>query len=177
MTIAKVHIAAAAAALLAFTAPAAAQEATSKLPGGASSLQETYETWSLACQAKPQTACAISQQQVQQNGQRVLAIELKREADGALTGNLVLPFGLQLNAGATLQIDAETPQQPLRFSTCLPAGCLVTLNFNTEAVAALRGGTVLKVHVQSIDGKEVPLSIQLKGLAAALDRLEVLGGV
>ncbi|RVJ00454.1 hypothetical protein CN193_18425 [Sinorhizobium meliloti] len=86
MTIAKVHIAAAAAALMALTVPAAAQEATSKLPGGASSLQETYETWSLACQATPQTVCAISQQQVQQNGQRVLAIELKREADGALTG-------------------------------------------------------------------------------------------
>ncbi|WP_027993438.1 invasion associated locus B family protein [Sinorhizobium meliloti] len=174
MTIAKIHIAAAAAALMALTAPVMAQEATSKLPGGASSLQETYETWSLTCQSTPERVCAISQQQVQQNGQRVLAIELKREADG-LTGNLVLPFGLQLNAGATLQIDAETPQQPLRFSTCLPAGCLVTLNFNTEAVAALGGGTVLKVTVQSIDGKEVPLTIQLKGLAAALDRLEALG--
>lgn len=177
MTIAKIHIAAAAAALMALTAPVMAQEATSKLPGGASSLQETYEAWSLACQGMPQTICAISQQQVQQNGQRVLAIELKREADGALTGNLVLPFGLQLDAGATLQIDAAAPQQPLRFSTCLPGGCLVPLNFNGEASAALRGGTVLKVNVQSIDGKEVPLSIQLKGLAAALDRLEVLGGV
>ncbi|WP_234841072.1 invasion associated locus B family protein [Sinorhizobium meliloti] len=72
-------------------------------------------------------------------------------------------------------MDTAAPQQPLRFSTCLPGGCLVPLNFNGEASAVLRGGTVLKVHVQSIDGKEVPLSIQLKGLAAALDRLEALG--
>lgn len=177
MTIANVRIAAAAAALMAFTAPAAAQETTSKLPGGASSLQETYEAWSLACQGTPQTVCAISQQQVQHNGQRVLAIELKRDADGALTGNLVLPFGLRLDAGATLQIDAAPPQPPLRFSTCLPGGCLVPLTFNAEAVAALSGGTLLKVNVQSIDAKEVPLTISLKGLAAALDRLEALGGV
>lgn len=177
MTIAKIHTAVAAAALMAFVTPATAQDAISKLPGGASSLQETYETWSLACQATPQTVCVISQQQMQQNGQRVLAIELKREGDGALIGNLVLPFGLQLDAGATLQIDTAAPQQPLRFSTCLPGGCLVPFNFNGEAVAALRAGTVLKVNVQSIDGKEVPLSISLKGLAAALDRLEVLGGV
>ncbi|MGK9286654.1 invasion associated locus B family protein [Sinorhizobium meliloti] len=178
MTIANVYIAAAAAALLAFTAPPTmAQEATSKLPGGASSLQETYEAWSLGCQGTPQTVCAISQQQMQQNGQRVLAIELKREADGALTGNLVLPFGLRLDAGATLQIDTAAPQQPLRFSTCLPGGCLVPLTFNGEAVAALGGGTLLKVNVQSIDAKDVPLTISLKGLAAALDRLEALGGV
>lgn len=177
MTIANFHAAAAAAALLAFTAPAGAQEVTSKLPGGASSLQETYEAWSLGCQGTPQTVCAISQQQVQQNGQRVLAIELKREADGALAGNLILPFGLRLDAGAALQIDTAAPQQPLRFSTCLPGGCLVPLNFDAETVTALRGGTLLKVNVQSIDAKEVPLSISLKGLAAALDRLEVLGGV
>ncbi|MCA1406499.1 invasion associated locus B family protein [Ensifer sp. IC3342] len=176
MTMAKFRLAAAAAALVAFTAPAAAQEATSKLPGGASSLQETYEAWSLACQGMPQTVCAISQQQVQQNGQRVLAIELKREADGALTGTLVLPVGLSLDAGATLQIDAAAPQPPLRFSTCLPGGCLVPLTFNGEAVAALRAGKALKINVQGMDKKEVGLSVALKGLAAALDGLEVLAG-
>ncbi|MCZ4094706.1 invasion associated locus B family protein [Sinorhizobium psoraleae] len=161
---------------MAFIAPAAAQEATSKLPGGASSLQETYEAWSLSCQGTPQTVCAISQQQVQQNGQRVLAIELKREADGALTGTLVLPFGLLLDAGAALQIDEEQSRTSLRFSTCLPAGCLVPLSFDGKTVAALRTGNALKINVQGVDKKEVGLSVALKGLAAALDRLEVLAG-
>ncbi|QDC03101.1 invasion associated locus B family protein [Mesorhizobium sp. 8] len=155
--------------------PAIAQEAASKLPGGASSLQETYQDWSLSCQGTPKTVCGISQQQMQQNGQRVLAIELRRSADGGLSGNLVLPFGLSLDAGAALQVDAAAPQKPVRFSTCLPAGCLVPLTFDAEEAAVLKNGTALKVNVQSSDAKQVTLSISLKGLAAAIARLEALG--
>src|SRR5262245_5086988 len=106
-------------ALMALSASAAAQDAGYTLPGGASSLQETYQDWSLACQGSPKAVCAVSQQQTQQNGQRVLAVELRKGADGGVSGNLVLPFGLLLDAGATLQIDDGQPRAPLRFSTCL----------------------------------------------------------
>ncbi|MBN9047563.1 MAG: invasion associated locus B family protein [Rhizobiales bacterium] len=57
--------------------PLALAQATPFLPGGASSLQETYQDWQVACRiANGTRLCAISQQQTQQNGQRVLAIEL-----------------------------------------------------------------------------------------------------
>jgi invasion protein IalB len=91
-------------------------------------------------------------------------------------GNLVLPFGLLLDAGVALQIDDGQPRDPLRFSTCLPAGCLVPLSFDAETVAALRAGTALRIKAQDTDKKEVTLSVSLKGLAAALDRLKVLVG-
>lgn len=162
------------AALMALAMPASAQEAASTLPGGASSLQETYQDWSLACQGTPQTVCVITQQQMQQNGQRVLAIELGTSNDGGLTGNLVLPFGLRLDAGATLQVDEGATQAPLRFSTCLPAGCLVPLEFDADQLAALRAGTALKIMVQGMDASETALSISLRGLSAAIDRLEAL---
>ena len=161
---------------MALSASAAAQEAGSTLPGAASSLQETYQDWSLTCQSAPQTICSISQQQTQQNGQRVLAIELGKGADGGIAGNLVLPFGLLLDAGATVQIDDGQPHQPLRFSTCLPAGCLVPLGFDVKTVAVLRTGTALRVKVQGMDKKDLAFSVSLKGLAAALDRLKVLAG-
>lgn len=167
-------LAVAAAALMALCASAAAQEAG--LPGGASSLKETYEDWELSCQATPKPVCAVSHQQSQQNGQRLLAIELgKGQADG-VAGNLVLPFGLQLAAGATLQVDDGAAGKPLPFSTCLPSGCLVPLAFDAKAAAPLRAGTTLKVTVKSLDQKDVALSVSLKGLAAALDRLKVLVG-
>lgn len=166
--------AAAIAAFMALSAPAVAQEAG--LPGGASSLQETYQDWSLSCQSAPTTVCAVSQQQTQQNGQRVLAIELRKGAEGAVSGNLVLPFGLLLEAGAALQIDDAQPRAPLPFSTCLPAGCLVPLSFDAKTVAALRAGTALKIKVQGMEKNDVALSVSLKGLAAALDRLAVLAG-
>ncbi|WP_353041942.1 invasion associated locus B family protein [Mesorhizobium sp. M1423] len=157
---------------------APAEEPASTLPGGASSLQETYQDWRLSCQsAAPRAICTVSQQQAQKNGQRVLAIELHRNGKDTLSGDLVLPFGLLLDAGATLQIDDGQPRKPLRFSTCLPGGCIVPLSFDTAMIAALRAGTALRVKAQSTDGKEFALPISLKGLAAALDRLQVLGGV
>jgi invasion protein IalB len=169
---------AAVAAILVMSAatPASSQEPASTLPGGASSLQEAYQDWRLSCQsAAPQPVCSISQEQTQENGQRVLAIELRKEGNDALSGNLILPFGLQLDAGAILQIDEGQQDKPLRFSTCLPAGCLVPLNFDAKSIAALRVATALRVKVQSMDAKEAALSISLKGFAAALDRLQVLG--
>lgn len=164
------------AALLAMSVPAAAQNAGSTLPGGASSLQETYQDWSLSCQGSQKVVCAVSQQQAQQNGQRVLAVELRGGTEGGISGNLVLPFGLLLDAGAVLQIDDGQPRAPLRFSTCVPAGCLVPLDFDAKTIAALRPGTALKIKVQNMDKQEVTLSVSLKGLAAALDRLKVLAG-
>lgn len=146
------------------------------MPGGASSLQEAYQDWRLACHsAAPQPLCALSQEQAQQNGQRVLAIELRKDGNDALSGNLILPFGLLLDAGVILQIDDGQQGAPLRFSTCVPAGCLVPLSFNADYVIALRSGTLLRVKVQSADAKEVDLSISLKGFSAAFDRLQVLG--
>jgi invasion protein IalB len=168
--------AAAVAAFMALSASAVAQEAGSTLPGGASSLQETYQDWSLSCQSTPKVVCAITQQQTQQNGQRVLAIELRNAAEGAVSGNLVLPFGLLLDAGVTLQIDDGPAREPLRFSTCLPAGCIVPLDFNAKTMTTLRTGTTLAIKAKGIDQKDVALSVSLKGVAAALDRLKVLTG-
>ncbi|MEF0943080.1 invasion associated locus B family protein [Rhizobium sp. BR 362] len=154
---------------------ASAQDGVFKLPNGASSLQETYQDWSLACHGVPQTDCAVSQQQTQQNGQRMMAIELRRNADGTLAGNLVLPFGLALDAGVVLQIDDAAPQKPLRFSTCLPAGCLVPLSFDAKTVVALKTSSSLEIKLQRMDAKEVTLPISLKGLAGAVGRLAALG--
>jgi invasion protein IalB len=105
----------------------------------------------------------------------VLAIELRKDGNDALPGNLIQPFGLLLNGGAFLKIDGGQQGKPLRFSTCMPVGCLVPLSFDADSIANLRVGTVLCVKVQSADTKEVALSVSLKGFSAAFDRLLVLG--
>jgi invasion protein IalB len=174
----KIWCAAAAAIVAACAATSALsqQQPVSSLPGGASSLQETYQDWRLTCQdAQPQPVCTVSQEQTQQNGQRVLAINLRTNGKDALTGNLVMPFGLLLDAGVSLQIDDGRQDAPLRFATCLPGGCIVALNFDAKYLAALRNATTLRLKAQSTDAKEVALSISMKGFAAAVDRLQVLG--
>lgn len=158
------------------SAPARSQpNPVSPFPGGASSVSETYKDWSVSCVLQEAgKRCALTQTQTQQGGQRVLAIELSAPNGNRLTGVLVLPFGLALDSGATLQIDDKPAGQPLRFRTCLPAGCLIPLNFDAAMIAALRNGTALKVKVHADGGKETMLSISLQGFPAALDRTAAL---
>lgn len=154
--------------------PAMGQEAGS-LPGGASSLEETYQDWRLVCRvADEKKQCGISQQQTRKDGQRMLTIELHNGPDNILDGNLVLPFGLLFDTGVTIQIDEQAAKSPLSFRTCLLAGCIVPLTFEDETITALRSGTALKAQVKTADGRGLAFSISLKGLSAALDRIDTL---
>lgn len=150
------------------------------LPGGASSLNETHGDWAVTCLAPEGIVrCVVSQVQVNtENRQRVLTLELTAtEAGNAAAGTLVMPFGLKLDDGITLGIDEATPFQNLRFSTCLPAGCLVPLMFDASTIAALRAGTVLAIKARANNGgQEVSLSVSLHGFTTALARVAELGG-
>ena len=145
------------------------------LPGGASSLQETYQDWLVSCVQANGKRCALSQR-TQQNGQQLVAIELVPAGEGeTATGTLVLPFGLALDAGVALQVDDNPAGAPLRFSTCLAGGCLVPLSFDAALLEGLRAGETLKLTSRAADSdRGVPLSISLKGFAAAFDRLSAL---
>lgn len=147
----------------------------SALPGGASSLNETYKDWRVTCIQQGATKqCAISQLQTQQNGQRVLAMELNVPSGNTVSGTLVMPFGLALDSGVTLQIDDKPAMPPIRFRTCLPAGCLVNITFDAPTLVALRTGSALKVKATADGGAATPFSISLQGFAAALDRVAAL---
>lgn len=149
--------------------------AGSTLPGGASSLNETYKDWRVACQVANNTKrCVMSQQQAQQNGQRVLAIELNAPSGNAVAGTLVLPFGLALDSGVTFQIDEKPAMPPIRFRTCVPAGCLVNVNFDAPTLVALRAGAVFKIKATADGGAAAPFSISLQGFGTALDRVAAL---
>ncbi|RZI57259.1 MAG: invasion associated locus B family protein, partial [Zymomonas sp.] len=102
---------------------------------------------------------------------RVLLVELRPAEDGRLRGNLILPFGLALQKGATFAVDDLPPGKPAPFRTCLPVGCVVSLLFTDGITQSLRSGTKLIVKAQASDPEaEVPFSISLKGFDAALQR-------
>lgn len=152
-------------------APAAAP---SPLPGGASSIQESYEDWRVLCSvANNAKQCTIQQVQLDtKTGQRVLAVELVPNGDGGASGNLIMPFGLQLDAGVALALDAGASGKPLPFKTCIASGCLVPLTLSANTIAALRVGKQLKLTTRSIDVNAKPLvfPVSLNGFGAALDR-------
>jgi invasion protein IalB len=123
-------------------------------------------------QEAAKSTCTSSQTQSRENGQRVLAIELTTSDGGkSMLGNLVLPFGLLLDAGVGLQVDEGKPGEARRFSTCMPGGCVVPLTFDAATAAALRTGQKLNIHARVADGnRDMVFPISLKGFAPALDR-------
>lgn len=149
-----------------------AQEEGPALPGGASSLQETYHDWRVACTAAGGTKrCGLSQQHSQQDGRRVLAIEFIPADANGLAGTLVLPFGLRLDAGVILTVDDRPVGEGFRFSTCLPAGCVVPLALDAAAVEALRSGETLKLAATANDsGAPLTFSVSLRGFTAGIQR-------
>lgn len=160
---------------LAFATGMPAMAQTSGLPGGASSLNETYQDWTVACvQNGTAKQCVLSQVQTQQNGQPMLAVELGAPTSNTVSGMLLLPFGLALDAGASFQIDEKPALQPVHFRTCIPAGCLVNVSFDAATIVALRAGAILKVKVMADGGAAAPFSISLQGFGIALDRVAEL---
>ncbi len=150
------------------------------LPGNASSLREGHGDWQVDCMlvANPDgdktKRCVLSQRQIsQQTQQRALAIELQPEGSG-VRGTLVLPFGLALQQGVTYQLDQGAVGSPQHFTTCLPAGCLVEVDFDGNVVASLKGGNVLKVNTIAAGGQPMVFSISLSGFSGAYDRVVAL---
>lgn len=155
----------------------AQQQPAATLPNGASSLAETYQDWRLSCAIQDNArACAVSQDQSQKNGQRLLAVELRPRANGGLTGTLLLPFGILFEPGVAVQIDDQPPLGPLKFRTCLPDGCVALFPVDRTLMQKLKAGAVLTLNVTT--AAETPLSfpVSLKGLGAALDRVVALSG-
>lgn len=146
------------------------------MPGGASTIQESFQDWAVTC-AQQATAkrCTISQQQADpQSRQRVLAVEIDAVSADKAEGILVMPFGLALGSGVTLQIDDAASGTPLRFRTCLTAGCIVPINLDARMLMTLRKSTALKIKANADNGGLTAFSISLKVFGSALDRIMVL---
>lgn len=162
--------------LAALALPAAAQTAVT-LPGGASATTETHGDWTVRCQVRQpegRITCLLQQEQVDnQSRQRLMAMEMVPNGDGVL-GTLILPFGLDLDKGVSVAVDEGQPGPNLRFRTCLPQGCMVSLGFGADVTATLRSGAALKVSAIADGGAPTPFSVSLNGFASALARAQEL---
>lgn len=148
--------------------------ATARLPNGASAVNEIYGDWTVDCRiADSQKLCVLTQSQGDsRTNQRVFAIELRAPKDGRVEGTILMPFGLKLDNGAVLKLDEKDLGQGLRFSTCVPAGCLLPVSFPTVATDAMKGGKTLTAAALNLSNNDVvSFNIALNGFGPALDRL------
>jgi invasion protein IalB len=155
--------------------PAVAVE-TASLPGGATSVRETYGDWLVQCATQESRKTCTMQQEVKiKSGQRLLGIELRPAGAGA-EGALVLPFGLALAKGASVQIDEGATLARFAFHTCIPAGCVAPVKLDAKALAGLRKGGALKIKVTPADEGAEPSqwAVSLAGFSTAFDRAGAL---
>ena len=147
-----------------------------QLPKGASAISETYGDWIVKCLVDNGTRlCTLSQAQLsKETNQQVFAIELLPR-DGKTEGNMLVPFGLKLDAGAVLKLDGKD-LEPARFSTCTAQGCLLPVSFPTVVIETMSRAKILTVAVQNIsNGQAIVVTVPLNGFAAALERTIQLG--
>ncbi|MFD1333168.1 invasion associated locus B family protein [Methylopila musalis] len=155
----------------------APQQPPETLPNGAAAINETYGDWTVDCRiGEGRKSCLLSQAQGdRQSGRRLFAIELRAPKDGKVEGAVLMPFGLKLDSGAVLTLDDKDFGSGLRFSTCVPAGCLLPISLPATATASLKSGKQLTVGSLNLgDGQLVSFNVSLDGFNAALDRLTAL---
>lgn len=137
-------------------------------------IRETHGDWivSFAVNDAGQKFCVIAQEHFnKQTRQRMLGVELRSNHGGTL----ILPFGLTLSKGVSLQVDEEEPFDTLPFRTALPVGCMVELDFDAGIIGKLKKGKSLRVNAVANDtGREIAFSISLRGFSAAFARMEAL---
>ncbi|MFB9948880.1 invasion associated locus B family protein [Rhizobium puerariae] len=102
-----------------------------------------------------------------------LVIELNWTADDQMFGVLIMPFGLKQSEGVRLQLDDGPLTMRIPFTTNGPAGGIVKLDLQPEALKQLREAHRLKILAHPAAGKrQLLFSVPLDGFVAASDRLK-----
>ena len=132
-----------------------------------------YQSWTVNCtQEADQRQCAMSQSlNLQNQSGLLLRVELQRNAEGAASGIVIVPFGLDITKGISLSIDGG-PRWNLPMRTCQNFGCVVPLTLGPGIVDQMKQSNTVQISLYTLDGGqtlEVPVS--LVGFTAAFDAL------
>ena len=105
-------------------------------------------------------------------GQLIVLINIRVPADTRVPVALVqLPLGLNLPAGAKLQID-DGKTSELQIQTCEAHGCYANMPVAPDMLAAMRSGKQLKVSFQNLAKETITISMPLADFAAAYEKIK-----
>lgn len=155
----------AAAALLFTSLPAAAQSAT----------ERTFQNWVVRCDtpAKGETRCRLVQVvRLKDSGQRLVQVGVSRvEGADAPVASVLLPLGIYLPAGLTLQVDEnEALRAPIE--QCGRGGCEARLQLTEALLEQMKAGKSVKYTFQNMQRKDVSIPAPLAGFTRAIGELK-----
>jgi invasion protein IalB len=132
--------------------------------------------WTSRCVSASRDApleCAIEQNAVlPRTGQLVIAVSIRVPADTHTPSALIqLPLGLNLPAGAKLQVD-DGKTADLQIQTCEARGCYAGTAIAPDLLAAMKSGKQLKISFQNLAKEALTVPLPLADFAAAYDKIK-----
>ena len=132
--------------------------------------------WAARCNSTSRDApleCAIEQSAVlSKTGQLVVLVNIRVPSDTHTPVALVqLPLGLNLPAGAKLQVD-DGKAIDLQIQTCENRGCYASTPIAPELLAALKSGKQLKVSFQNFAKETIAIPMPLADFATSYDKIK-----
>jgi invasion protein IalB len=154
----------------------AAQTAPAAPPAAETSPGPPLPGWAARCNSASRDApleCAIEQTAVlSKTGQLIVLVNIRVPSDTHTPVALVqLPLGLNLPAGAKLQVD-DGKTNDLQIQTCENRGCYASLPITSEMLTALKTGKQLKVSFQNLTKETIAIPMPLADFAAAYDKIK-----
>jgi invasion protein IalB len=147
-------------------APTASEGADPSAPPG----------WVARCSSASRGApleCAIEQSAVlTKTGQLIVLVNIRVSAETRAPVALVqLPLGLNLPAGAKLQVD-DGKTSDLQIQTCEARGCYANLQISPDVLATLKSGKQLKVSFQNMAKETITIPMPLADFGAAYEKIK-----
>jgi invasion protein IalB len=132
--------------------------------------------WVARCASASRDApleCAVEQTAVlTKTGQLIVLLNIRVAADTRQPIAVVqLPLGLNLPAGAKLQVD-DGKVSDLQIQTCEQRGCYANSPIPPDMLAAMKSGKQLKVSFQNLGKETITIPMPLTDFAAAYDKIK-----
>ena len=132
--------------------------------------------WVARCTSASRDApleCAIEQTAVlTKTGQLIVLINIRVASDTRTPIAVIqLPLGLNLPAGAKLQVD-DGKTADLQIQTCEQRGCYANTSIAADMLAAMKSGKQLKVSFQNLGKEVISIPMPLADFAAAYDKIK-----
>ncbi|MBV8924806.1 MAG: invasion associated locus B family protein [Bradyrhizobium sp.] len=156
--------------------PAPAPQAQSAPAQPADANAPPQPGWVARCASVSRDApleCAVEETAVlTKTGQLIVLVNIRVTSDTRTPVALVqLPLGLNLPAGARLQVD-DGKSVDLQIQTCENRGCYANLPIAPDMLAAMRAGKLLKVSFQNLSKDPITIPLPLTDFAPAYDKIK-----
>ncbi|MBR1149413.1 invasion associated locus B family protein [Bradyrhizobium sp. JYMT SZCCT0428] len=132
--------------------------------------------WVARCSSPSRDApleCAVEQSAVlTKTGQVIVLLNIRVAGDNRQPIAIIqLPLGLNLPAGAKLQVD-DGKVSDLQIQTCEQRGCYANSPIPADMLAAMKSGKQLKVSFQNMAKESITIPMPLADFAAAYDKIK-----